>query len=213
LVYEVDGFVKEWQGAGMAEAVYGTGEGWVSKVSDLEVPYRVAAVDFQPAMEDAIRQFGPLEAVRIVTATMQEQLAVQAKPKAKLAMAVMRGLLAREEMKQQEGGSYSAEETRMLLGISKAAVLKRYQKGQLLGWREAGQGAVRFPAWQFSGGNVLPGLPAVLAELATAPWADDWSKIVFFLSGRASLGGRRPLDLLRDGETGRVVQAARASIE
>ncbi len=41
-------------------------------------------------------------------------------------------MLAREELKQAEGGSHSAEEARVLLGISKAAVLKRFNKGHLL---------------------------------------------------------------------------------
>jgi len=179
----------------------------------LEVAYRATALDFQPAIAEAIKRFGPLDAVRIVSATMEEQLAAERKPGARLAMALMRGMMAREELKQEEGGSYSAEETRILLGISKAAVLKRFQKGQLLGWREAGQRAVRFPVWQFDGADVLPGLAEILAVFAEAPWSDDWTKTVFFLSPRQSLGGKRPLDLLRAGEAKRLSALARSSIE
>lgn len=102
----------------------------------------------------------------------------------------MRGLGVREELKLQEGGSYLAQETRTLLGISKTAVLKRYQKGQLVGWREAGQGAVHFPIWQFKDHNVLPGLPEVLKIFAKEDWVDDWTRILFFLGARHSLDGR-----------------------
>jgi len=181
------------------------------KLEERYEPPVSASGGFQPAVAEMLKRYDPLEAVRLITATVEKQLAAQAKPKAQYAMAIMRGLLAREELKQAEGGSYSAEETRLLLGISKAAVLKRYQKGQLVGWREASQAAVRFPAWQFLGGNVLPGLPEVLAVFAKEDWLDDWTRVVFFLNRRAD--GKRPLDLLRAGETRRVCKLAEAHIE
>lgn len=180
---------------------------------DYEATYRVDPPDFQPVVADLFSRCEPLEAVRLLTAAVEKQLANQPKPKTQYAMALMRGLLAREELKQAEGGSYSAEETRTLLGISKAAVLKRFQKHQLIGWREAGQGAVRFPAWQFQNNNVLPGLPEVLAVFAKEDWVDDWKTILFFLGPRLSLNGKRPLDILREGETRLVCQLAEASLE
>ena len=192
-----------------AEEVSGTS----SVLRDFEATYRVGSMDLASSVADLISRHDPLEAVRLISATVQDQLALVAKPRVKYASAIMRGLLAREELKQAEGGSYSAEEARMLLGISKAAVLKRYQKGQLIGWREASQNAVRFPAWQFQGDNVLPGLPEVLAIFAAEDWVDDWTRIVFFLNARHSLAGKRPLDVLREGDTKRVCGYARSSLD
>ena len=215
LVYEVDTFVKLRQVSGMGTKYPNAEEnpGTSPVVRDFEATYRVGSMDLAPAVADIINRHDLLEAVRLISATVQEQLALAAKPRAKYASAIMRGLLAREELKQAEGGSYSAEETRLLLGISKAAVLKRYQKGQLIGWREASQNAVRFPAWQFLGDNVLPGLPEVLAIFAEADWVDDWTRIVFFLNSRHSLAGKRPLDILREGDTKRVCGYARSSLD
>ena len=186
----------------------------VLSVKDLpNAKLRSVAREFKPAVEEVTRQFDPVDAIKVMLATIQEELVKQAKPKANLAVALGRGMLARVELKEQEGGSLSAEEARLRLGgLSKEAVLKRYRKDQLLGWREAKQGAVRFPVWQFDDENVLPGLRETLDVLNEAPWMDDWGRILFFLNSRSSLGDRRPLDLLRDGETARVVQLAQGEI-
>ena len=215
LVYEVDTLVRVSESLCMGPN-YPTAEeisGASSVVRDYEATYRVGTMDLAASVADIINRHDPLVAVRLISATVQDQLALVAKPRVKYASAIMRGLLAREELKQAEGGSYSAEEARMLLGISKAAVLKRYQKGQLIGWREASQNAVRFPAWQFQGDNVLPGLPAVLAIFAEADWVDDWTRIVFFLNTRHSLAGKRPLDILREGDAKRVCGYARSTLD
>ena len=215
LVYEVDTLVRVSEGLRMGTK-YPTADelsGTSFEVRDYEANYRVGTMDLAASVADIINRHDPLVAVRLISATVQDQLALIAKPRVKYASAIMRGLLAREELKQAEGGSYSAEEARMLLGISKAAVLKRYQKGQLIGWREASQNAVRFPAWQFQGDNVLPGLPEVLAIFAEEDWVDDWKRIVFFLNPRHSLAGKRPLDILRLGDTKRVCGYARSSLD
>jgi hypothetical protein len=174
---------------------------------------RSVANEFKPAVAEIAKQFDPVEAMKIMLAAIQEQLVTKSKPSASLAMALGRGVLAREELKEQEGGSLSAEEARMQLGgLSKEAILKRYRKGQLLGWREAKQDAVRFPVWQFKDGNVLPGIRETLAVLNEAPWMDDWGRILFFLNPRSSLKNTRPLDLLREGDMERVTELAQAEI-
>jgi len=61
----------------------------------------------------------------------------------------------RPKLMEAEGGSLAAEEAAGVLGMSKVAVLKRYQNGKLLAWREERQKAVRFPRWQFQSGKVL----------------------------------------------------------
>ncbi|WP_367875048.1 hypothetical protein [Luteolibacter sp. Populi] len=184
-----------------------------SRISDLPHAYQSAAAGLQPALAEVSKRFSPLDTVRILTAAMGEQLAALPKAKGSLAMAQMRGAVAREDLKRSEGGSLSADAAAELLGISKAAVLKRYQKGQLIGWREAKQNAVRFPVWQFQDDNLLPGLSEVLELFRTAPWLDDWARVVFFLSPLSSMKGKRPLDLLREGDLRGVLSAAQANLE
>lgn len=119
------------------------------------------------------------------------------------AEALLRGIEAQNQLKNAEGGSLSADEVRPLLGLSKQGVLDRHKAGALLGWREK-QNAVRFPAWQFTPRGVLPGMAESLRALHEKPNLDDWAKVLFYLSPRESLGGRRPLDLLKAGQGEKV---------
>ena len=135
------------------------------------------------------------------------------RPEERLAMALARGMTARQRLAVEEGGSVSSEEAGHLLGISKTAVLKRLQAGRLLGWRSERQGAVRFPIWQFSDGRVLPGLQEVLEILNRDERLDDWGKVLFFLHSSSRLGGRRPLDLLREKKLREVLLVAGAYAE
>jgi len=69
-------------------------------------------------------------------------------------------------------------------------------------------------AWQFDEhGHVLDGLEAVLEILNQDERLDAWAKILFFLQEKPSLGGRRPLDLLREGKLKEVSLAAQAYAE
>lgn len=123
------------------------------------------------------------------------------------AQAILRGHAEKESLKTLEGGHLSADEARAFLKLSKPALLDRFKKGRLLGWRE--KNAVRFPVWQFGpAGGLLPGLEETLAALRTKPSYDDWAKVLFFLNPRHSLGEQRPLDLLRQGRLEAVLQLA-----
>ena len=124
-----------------------------------------------------------------------------------------RGLSVREAAKQEEGGNISADEAARILSISKTSILEKFKKGQLLGWRETRQKAVRFPVWQFAEGEILTGLPEVLAILSQAPQIDDWGRVMFFLNRRNSLSGKRPLDALREGKLPLVERLAWADVE
>jgi len=183
------------------------------KVSELPGKQRAFARSIRPALAKAAESYDPLEMVSMVMAAVAEQLPVNRNPQTNLARAMARGNVAREVMKSQEGGSLSAEQAGARLGISKAAILKRFQKGQLLGWREAKQNAVRFPVWQFTEDDIVPGLTEVLAVFKGAAEIDDWAKIVFFLTALSSMDGKRPLDLLRAGELQRVIWAAQGTVE
>jgi hypothetical protein len=113
------------------------------------------------------------------------------------ARVLARGVLARRQLEQAEGGSLSSEEVAQRLGITRQAVDVRRQKGQLVAWRVADRW--RFPRWQF-GENGLP-LRGLVECLDRAGLDHQWAAMVFFLSPAESLGGARPLDLLRAGRT------------
>ena len=106
----------------------------------------------------------------------------------------LQGQLAFRRMLEQSGGPYSAAEVAALLNVTEDAVRKRTRKGKLLAVPQ-GQHSI-YPAFQFDGGTVVPGLDAILALLETdsAP-----AKIRFFLSEDCDLQGT-PLAALRAGD-------------
>lgn len=149
----------------------------------------------------------PANLARLTGIAFRQEFPV-AKADNRLANAIARGITARQKLIEAEGGSLSAEEAAQELGISKAAMLKRYQKGHIIAWREERQNAVRFPVWQFSDHKVLDGLEEVLKLLNGGSRLDDFGRMLFFLSNMGFLGGKRPLDCLRAGELNKVLQAA-----
>jgi hypothetical protein len=150
------------------------------------------------------------DTVRLATLTdkaFRQEFPPVSQPDNRLSNAIARGIPARQKLIGEEGGTLSAQEAAERLGVSKPAILKRYQKGQLLAWREEKQDAVRFPAWQFVDAKVLPGIKEVLQVLQESP-LDDFGKLLFFLSTFGSLGNKRPLDCLRGGKVSQALQAA-----
>ena len=132
----------------------------------------------------------------------------ETKSDARVQEALERGAEVRRKLIEAEGGSLSAENAARELNMTKAAVLKRYHNERLLAWRDEKQNAIRFPAWQFKDGKVLTGLETVLETLKSGPRLDDFGRLLFFLSNSRFLGGKRPLDCLREGELHKAVQAA-----
>jgi hypothetical protein len=122
-----------------------------------------------------------------------------------LAAARLRGLKAREELLAEGGGTLSAKEVSALLRMSRQAVDKRRMSGNLLAI-EAGRRGYRYPAWQFTNGDVVPGLGEILSLLAQSP---PLAQMRFFLSGSHKLGGKRPLDRMKVGDLEAVRRAAR----
>ncbi|MGA2177099.1 MAG: hypothetical protein ABSH38_19150 [Verrucomicrobiota bacterium] len=160
------------------------------------------------------RDQDPTTLARLLNVAFDLSLGARESLEAKLARAVVRGLEARQQLAEAEGGSLSSEEAARLLQISKTAVLKRLEAGRLLAWREERLRAARFPCWQFDQhGQVLAGLEEVLAILNQDERLDAWGKILFFLQEKSSLGGRRSLDLLRAGRLKEVSRAAHAYAE
>jgi hypothetical protein len=122
-----------------------------------------------------------------------------------LAKAFVDGLDARARLIEQNGGVFKTEKVADYLGISPQAVNKRRASFQLLGLTFRRRGHV-FPAWQFDQRGTVAGLQEVLLALAEH---DEWMQNVFFVSPNTRLGGRRPLDLLRDKKVSDVIEAAK----
>jgi len=86
---------------------------------------------------------------------------------------------------------------------------KAARGGTPAGVREDGVQAARFPRWQFDPhGNVLRWFGGRAQILDQDDRLDPWGKTLFFLQEKSSLGGRRPLDLLRAGKLKEVCLAA-----
>jgi hypothetical protein len=116
-----------------------------------------------------------------------------------------RGILARKELELAEGGSLSAEEVANALGRTRQGIDYLRREGSIVAWRTT-QGKWRYPAWQLTNqGGLLPGVRESLKALNTH---SEWEPMIFFLSPRESLEGKRPLDLLRAGRIQDAVAAA-----
>jgi hypothetical protein len=123
-----------------------------------------------------------------------------------LAEARIRGLRMKQELLAREGGVLGASEVAEILGITRQAVNKRVQAKTLFALQTAKHG-MSFPAWQLVDGEVLPGLPEVLRSLD--PTLGPWMTLAFFLEDHVALGGRSPLQALREGDVESVLRAAR----
>jgi len=125
----------------------------------------------------------------------------------RMAAALRRGLDFRRKLTKAEGGSLSVQEAAGLLHLSEEWVLHYVKSRELVAWRDWKDESLpfRFPKWQFEGAGMLPGLVKVLQVFRSR---DQWRVMGYFLGKRRSLGGKRPLDLLRAAEVGRVLRHA-----
>ncbi|WP_342722648.1 MULTISPECIES: hypothetical protein [unclassified Bradyrhizobium] len=123
------------------------------------------------------------------------------------ALAVLEGVRIAQEDLRRSGGAYDLDQVRTLLrGISRQAVDKRVQEGSLLA--VPGPSNHRsFPTLQFNiDGTVVEGLKLVQEAL---PTNNPWTVLNFLAQSDDRLGGRKPIDLLREGKVELVVEAAR----
>jgi hypothetical protein len=116
-----------------------------------------------------------------------------------------RGALARKRLEKAEGGAIAAEDVADLLGLSRQGVDYLRKTKRIVAWR-VGTGKWHYPLWQFHAGRVRRGISECLKEL---PSDDPWSHMIFFLSPRESLSGRRPLDLILSGDVSNAMAVAR----
>lgn len=122
-----------------------------------------------------------------------------------LTSAYVRGVRAKRQILEAEGGVVTAAEAAQLLGISRQAVDRRRRLGQLIGLT-AGRRGYLYPVWQFTEKGAFPGLKEVLKELKG--W-DPWVQAAFILNTNTRLAGHTPLSLLRQGRPETVARAAR----
>lgn len=164
------------------------------------------------AVTDTVIKLAPNERARLKTASRAEILTTLAATAADqesdpLAQARVRGLEVWAKLREAAGGFLSGSEVAATLGMTPAAIHKRYKAHQLLGIREEKR-RIAYPALQFSRGRVVEGLPEVLRALA-AHGVDEPSQLRFLAGTHARLGGRTALRALQEGGLEEVLVAAR----
>jgi nucleoid DNA-binding protein len=122
------------------------------------------------------------------------------------ALALLRGKKISEDDLKDSGGSYTLQDVETLLGISRQAIDKKVQDGALLAI-PGPHGRRRYPTVQFTKDGTVPGLQNVLKSL---PSANGWFRLNFLVTPDSHLAGRRPIDVLKEGNIESVLTAAKA---
>lgn len=112
-----------------------------------------------------------------------------------LVPALARNVEHRQRLLKLAGGVLSADEAGRILGITRQAVDKRRRANSVLAVREGSDW--RYPACQFSEGEVVAGIPDVVRGFAAA---GSWATLDFLLAPDTALGGKSPLKLLTSGK-------------
>jgi hypothetical protein len=121
--------------------------------------------------------------------------------------AKLKGVQHKQELLNYQGKkALTSSEVAVVLGISRQAVDNRRKNKSLLGLSLGNRG-YRYPAWQFNNGSVLTGWTEVLSNMEHL---DDWSKLIFMLTGDIRLENKTPLECLKIAQTNKVISAARA---
>jgi hypothetical protein len=165
-----------------------------------------AVLQFNALSEDSVQSAAaaPTNFAVLLRALSSGEILADLKSVEPLAPAFIRGIEAKRRLVEGYGGALGAEEVANILGITRQAVDKRRRAGKLLGLT-TGRYGFRYPVWQFTESGVVPGLQAVLAVLAPH---DEWMQAAFFVGEHPRLGGKKPIDLLKDGKLERVLDAA-----
>lgn len=121
--------------------------------------------------------------------------------------AKLKGVQHKQELLNYQGKkALTSSEVATLLGISRQAVDNRRKNKSLLGLSLGNRG-YRYPAWQFTNGSVLTGWLEVLKNMEHL---DDWSKLIFMLTGDIRLDNKTPLECLKVDRVNEVISAAKA---
>jgi hypothetical protein len=122
--------------------------------------------------------------------------------------AILRGVRIAEADLRASGGAFDLQAVRTLLrGVSRQRIDKQVREGSLLAVPGPSNRRV-YPTVQFQAdGSVVKGLRAVRDALSTQ---NAWAMLNFLVQPDDRLNGRRPIELLKAGAIGDVVDAARS---
>lgn len=112
-----------------------------------------------------------------------------------------------QQLKEAEGGGLDRNDAAERLSISVPALHNRRKRGGIVAWADGGADRFKFPRWQFGANGMLAGIEDCLRELQDA---DEWAIMRFFLFPSEIAGGKRPLDLLREGRVNDAIELARS---
>ncbi len=139
----------------------------------------------------------PSDYLALVRALQQPEVAAIFQEDDPLLPARLRGLEARQQILEAEGGTMTVSEVAAMLGITRQAVEKRRKAGKLIAL-SVGKRGFAYPRWQFtSNGELLPGLEDVLSDLEEH---SAMAQTIFMLRPNTRLDGSRPLDAVRRGQ-------------
>jgi hypothetical protein len=122
-----------------------------------------------------------------------------------IAGAQLRGLDARQQVLDAEGGTLSAEQMARRLHLTRQAVDLRRRNHRLIGL-PVGRHGYRYPIWQLGHAGTWPWVPRMINALAPH---DSWQQVFFLLSPHPDLEGETPLNALRGGRIEEVITLAR----
>lgn len=116
------------------------------------------------------------------------------------------GLQLVNRMKKAEGGYFTGKELSRFFSISSPSLYRRRKERRVVFWRD-GNHEFYYPKWQFTeSGALLGGVQEVLQIFKSS---DEWRIMRYFFSARLQLDEKSPLELLRAGQTERVIEHAR----
>lgn len=113
-----------------------------------------------------------------------------------LARAKARGVEIKRRLLEDAGGALEAGEVAELLGITPQAVHQRRHRGTLLAVQRP-NGQWVYPRIQFEPVEIANRIGDVLSAFTVE---EPWTRLSVLLSASPSLGGRRPIDALREGD-------------
>lgn len=125
--------------------------------------------------------------------------------------ALLQGVRIVQEDLRAAGGAYDLNQVRALLhGVSRQRIDRRVKERMLLAVPGPSNRRL-YPTIQFDrDGSVVDGLKPVLEAL---PTRNPWAALNFLARPDARLSGRRPIDVLKQGDVALVVEAARRMAE
>jgi hypothetical protein len=166
---------------------------------DVAINARFNAVD-EVNILSASTDVGAL--ARALTAAASDRAVSKLDPTAELIAA---GAARKAELVDMAGGLYPLQEVASILKISRQAIEKRRKAGTIIAVRTGDD--YRYPACQFTPDGMVEGLDGILKAM---PIRADWMRLEWLLTPDDALDGVSPLEALKAGRLGDVMELARA---